>query len=457
MIKTFTMKRIKHVFALLFVLLVTCNTSDGQWKNLIGKDLSNWEQLNGTAPFKIVKGEIVGTTVLNSPNSFLCSKEKYGDFILEFDNWFDPQMNSGVQFRSESKPDYQNGRVHGYQVELDPSARAWSGGIYDEARRGWLYTLDNNPAGKKALKAGDWNHYRIEAIGNSIRTWVNGIPCADLIDGLTPTGFIALQVHSIGKEEARVGLMVKWKNIRIITSNLEKHKTPYTPVIPQVSFLDNALTEREAKEGWKLLFDGKSGNGWFNAKNKKFPEGGWDSKDGKLTVNPATKGTGGGGDIVTADKYKNFELIIDFLYTSGANSGIKYFVDTEKNNGAMASIGCEYQVLDDKLHPDAKLGNGGNRTLAGLYDLIAPKNVRDNGPEKWNRATIIVNGNKVQHWLNGQMTVEYERGTQAWKDLVATSKFKTSPGFGEVIEGRILLQDHGNVVSYKNIKIREIK
>jgi hypothetical protein len=446
------MKNLIYFFSsLLLLAFVSCAQ---QGENMIKKDLSNWEQLNGTAPFEIVDNTIVGTTVLDSPNSFLCSKEKYSDFILEFDTWFDPQMNSGVQFRSESLADYQNGRVHGYQVELDPSERAWSGGIYDEARRGWLYTLDNNPEGQKALKVGDWNHYRVEAIGNSIRTWINGVPCADLVDGLTPAGFIALQVHSIGRDSSKVGLQVKWKNIKIITTDLEKYRTPYTPVIPQVSFLDNALTERELYDGWELLFDGKSSAGWMNAKSQTFPENGWDIKDGTITVNPES---GKGGDIVTEDKYRNFELIVDFMYTPGANSGIKYFVDTESNNGALASIGCEYQVLDDRLHPDAKAGINGNRTLAGLYDLIPPKNVRDNGANKWNRATIIVNGNHVQHWLNGQLTVEYDRATPEWRELVATSKFKNSPGFGEVIDGRILLQDHGNIVSFKNIKIKEIE
>ena len=221
--------------------------------------------------------------------------------------------------------------------------------------------------------------------------------------------------------------------------------------------LDNTLTDREIKEGWKLLFDGKTSAGWMNAKSKTFPSGGWEIKDGILTINPEAKGPNSGGDIVTVNKFKNFELIVDFMYKPGANSGIKYFIDTEINNGALASIGCEYQILDDKLHADAKMGIGGNRTLAGLYDLITPKNKRDNGPDKWNRALIIVNENKVQHWLNGQMTVEYERGNEKWKELVATSKFKSSPGFGEVKEGRILLQEHGNFVSFKNIKIREIK
>ena len=220
---------------------------------------------------------------------------------------------------------------------------------------------------------------------------------------------------------------------------------------------DNTLSRKEKKEGWKLLFDGTTSSGWMNARTKLFPTSGWVIKGGALTVDPKSKTQGGGGDIVTVDKYKNFELTADFMYTTGANSGIKYFIDTESNNGALASIGCEYQVLDDRNHPDAKAGIKGNRTLAGLYDLIPPKNKIDNGADKWNTAKIIVNGNKVQHWLNGQMTVEYERGNDAWRELVATSKFKGSPGFGEVKEGRILLQDHGNVVSFKNIKIREIK
>ena len=209
--------------------------------------------------------------------------------------------------------------------------------------------------------------------------------------------------------------------------------------------------------GITLITSGNSGNGsngWMNAISKVFPSSGWLINDGTISVNPES---GKGGDIVTIEKYSNFELIVDFMYAPGANSGIKYFVDTEKEDGKFASIGCEYQVLDDRLHPDAKLGINGNRTLGGLYDLIPPKNQRDNGADRWNRAVIIVKGSHVQHWLNGQMTVEYDRGTPEWKELVATSKYKNYPWFGEATEGRILLQDHGNLVWYKNIKIREIE
>lgn len=217
----------------------------------------------------------------------------------------------------------------------------------------------------------------------------------------------------------------------------------------------NILTEKEIAEGWKLLFDGKTTSGWISAKTGKFPASGWEIKDGILSVNPDLKKEGEGGDIVTTGIYRNFELSVDFMYTLGANSGIKYFINTEAENGSLASIGCEYQILDDKNHPDAKAGFEGNRTLAGLYDLIAPINKHDNGPGIWNTAKIVVNGNKVQHWLNGYMTVEYERGTPAWRELVAKSKFKPVKGFGEAAEGRILLQDHGNKVIFRNIKIRE--
>jgi len=214
--------------------------------------------------------------------------------------------------------------------------------------------------------------------------------------------------------------------------------------------LSNKLTDKEIKDGWKLLWDGKTSTGWRSYNKPGFPATGWEMKDGIMTVMPPQQGKSG-GDIITESTFKNFELSVDFMYTPGANGGIKYFIDGKTN------VSCEYQILDDKLHPDAKLGKNGDRTLAGLYDLIPPKSKKDNGPNQWNTAKIIVKGNHVEHWLNGQMTVSYERGDAAWKALVETSKFKSSPNFGEAAEGHILLQDHGNKVSFRNIKIREIK
>ncbi|RYE47540.1 MAG: DUF1080 domain-containing protein, partial [Sphingobacteriales bacterium] len=144
----------------------TSNAQKGKWQDLFnGKDLSGWKQLNGQAKYEVINGEIVGTTVSNTPNSFLTTEKDYGDFILEVELLVDNSMNSGIQIRSLSKADVMNGRVHGYQVEIDPSDRKWSGGIYDEGRRGWLYPLDINPKGQAAFKKGDWNKYRIECIG----------------------------------------------------------------------------------------------------------------------------------------------------------------------------------------------------------------------------------------------------------------------------------------------------
>jgi len=184
-----------------------------KWEKLFdGKTLDGWIQRNGKAKYEVVDGTIVGTTVLNTPNSFLCTEKMYADFVLELEFLADPGINSGIQIRSHSYKNYKDGRVHGYQVEIDTSDRAWSGGIYDEARRGWLNDLKSNPAAQKAFKNGKWNHYRIEAVQNRIRTWVNGVPAADLTDDMTAKGFISLQVH--GSKTA--GNKIRWRNIRII-------------------------------------------------------------------------------------------------------------------------------------------------------------------------------------------------------------------------------------------------
>lgn len=221
---------------------------------------------------------------------------------------------------------------------------------------------------------------------------------------------------------------------------------------------DNTLSRKELREGWKLLWDGSSTEGWRGAKLDSFPEKGWVIEDGVLKVNKSDGGEStNGGDIVTVTKYRNFILSVDFLFTKGANSGIKYFVDTELNQGAGSAIGCEFQILDDELHPDAKLGVKGNRQLGSLYDLIPAPEDKPVRKGEWNRATIIVQGSHVEHWLNGVKLLEYERQSQMWDALVAYSKYRDWPNFGNANEGHILLQDHGDEVWFKNIKIRELK
>ncbi|MHC4912029.1 MAG: 3-keto-disaccharide hydrolase [Planctomycetota bacterium] len=208
--------------AVLIVAVVCGCTTTGQlrrvddesWEHLFdGKTLNGWIQRGGSARYFVGDGVIVGASVPNTPNSFLCTEKMYSDFVLELDFKVDTGLNSGVQIRSNSLKEYKNGRVHGYQVEIDPSDRAYSGGIYDEARRGWLNDLKDNEAARRAFKSGQWNHFRIEAVRDSIKTWINGVAAADLVDSTTKTGFIGLQVHST---ESKEPLYVRWRNIRII-------------------------------------------------------------------------------------------------------------------------------------------------------------------------------------------------------------------------------------------------
>lgn len=448
------------------VILITISlgvfAAGGKWEKLFnGKDLSGWERLNGTAEYTIVKGEIIGTSKINTPNTFLATTRTFGDFILEYEMKMDEGLNSGVQIRSESKKESDNGRVRGYQVECDDSQRGWSAGIYDEARRGWLYPMEYNQAAKKSYKRGQWNKYRVEAIGNTIRTWLNGVACANLVDDMTPSGFIALQVHSIGKDEGRAGKTICWRNIRIMTENPEANRQKMDKSVTEVSYLLNTLSDSEKADGWKLLWDGKTTEGWRGAGLATFPQKGWTIEQGMLIPNKGDNNSG--GDIVTLKKYRNFILEADFKITEGANSGIKYFIQSEP--GKPNTVGFEYQVLDDARHPDAKMGIDGNRTLGSLYDLVKANSQtfdpnqpvkRVNGVGQWNRARIEVNGTKVTHYLNGVKTVEIIKGSQSFKEAIAKSKFSKAPGFGEFEDGYILLQDHRDEVAFRNIKIKEL-
>ncbi len=421
--------------------VATAHAAD-TWVNLFdGKSFKGWNQKGGAAKYRVEDGCVVGTTVPNTPNSFMCTDREYADFILEYEFKVDPRMNSGVQIRShcfdvpyqfqwkEKTIKVAAGRVHGYQVEIDPDVkrgRMWSAGIYDEGRRGWLYPDDGEKGargmafserGRKAFKPEGWNHVRVEAIGSSIKTFLNGKPAADLQDDLTDGGFIALQVHGVGKREDV--MEVRWRNIRI-----------------------QDLSRRHAD----VLFDGKDLSAWQSASGGAVGEG-WKMVDG--TIHRADKG----GDIFSKKEYGDFILDIEWKISEGGNSGIKYRVASYGKQ----MLGPEYQVLDDDKHPDGQKREGRRKT-GGLYDFFQPNEMKVlNPPGHWNHTRIVARGTQFQHWLNGYKVLQYDTTSEDWKRELALSKFAKTEGFNTNARGRIMLQDHGDEVWYRDITVQELK
>ncbi|MEJ7766388.1 MAG: DUF1080 domain-containing protein [Chitinophagaceae bacterium] len=449
------------LMALIFTLphsTAVAQSLEGGWRNLFnGKDLTGWRELNGKHKWEVKDGIIVGTDVHGQPNGFLCTEGDYGDFILELEVSIDTLMNnSGVQFRTRSTSDYLNGRVHGYQMEIDPKPQRWSGSIYDEGgRRGWLYTTELNVPGKTAFRNNQWNKYRIECFGTTMRTWVNNVPIAHLVDAAATKGFIGLQLHANNPTDPPGGNQVRFRNIRIKTGNI---KSSPPDDIFVVNTIPNHLSWQEKTNGFSLLWNGIDSRGWRDAYKAGFPSSAWEMKDSALSVVQPRNGTAAGRHIMTEKQFGAFVLKFDFKLEKGANSGVKYFVgELVENEGTpvgSAVAALEYQIVDDSMP-----GVTGNRTLGSLADLLASQkslaSVKKTG--EWNQGMIkALPGNQVEYWLNGYKILEYKRGSAEYLDLVAKSKYKDLPGFGMARKGHILLEGRGGKVSYRSIKIKEL-
>lgn len=377
--------------------------SGGKWIDLFdGNSLEGWVQRGGEAKYTVEDGVIVGTSAPNTANSFLCTEKNYDDFLLELEFKVDPTLNSGVQVRSQSLDSYKDGRVHGYQVEIDPSTRAWSAGIYDEARRGWLYKLDQNEAARKAFKSDDWNHLRVRAVGDSLKTWINGVPAADLRDDMTPSGFIALQVHGVGKRAEP--LQVRWRNIRL---------------------------QDLGESAWVTLFDGTSLEHWEPSENPESIQ----LRDGMIVA-------GGGprthlfylGPVANHD-FKNFEFRAEVMTEPNTNSGI--FFHTEVETGRL-NKGYEAQINNTQEDPK-KTGS------LWIIEDVYESPVKDN---EWFTFNIRVLDKRIVLKVNDTVTVDYTE--------------PENPERPEGREGRVLssgtfaLQAHdpGSIAYFKNIQVK---
>ncbi|MBI5084661.1 MAG: DUF1080 domain-containing protein [Acidobacteria bacterium] len=339
-----------------------------------GKSLKGWEVCNGKASYVVEKGVIAGTTAEGSPNSFLCTTKEYGDFVLEWESKNDPELNSGVQIRSHRYAEdrtvvtfdgkknveqkQQKGRVHGYQVEIANEKSGASGGIYDEARRGWLHNIASDPAASKAFKDNEWNRYKVQAIGDRIQVWINGVPCADLTDSMDLSGFIALQVHAYkGAKPAQV----RWRNIRI--QDLGRHQ-------------------------WKPVWDGKTESGWTKQGGGRFSveDGAWHGQslpdDARIAM------------LVSQAEYKDLTIRLQFKILKG-NSG--FFVRLNKADNAA------YEVEIDEAKGTGgfwETGPGGRKWVTGPADNGAVK------AGEWNELTASLHGHRIVFHVNGAKTME---------------------------------------------------
>ncbi len=341
-----------------------------------GKTLKGWHQCNGKATYRVENREIVGRTAEGSPNSFLCSDREYGDFILEYETKTEPALNSGVQIRSHQYKSDQEvvtenkgarrvrhpaGRVHGYQVETATAESGSSGGIYDEARRGWVANISSDPTASKAFRDNEWNKYRVEARGDFIQTWVNGVPCAKLVDSMDLTGFIALQVHSFkGDKPAEV----RWRNIRI--DDLGGHE-------------------------WKRIFDGSTMKGW-----KKDGGGEWAVEGGALKgVQPG--GTTNRGFLISEDEFGDFTLRMQYKISKG-NSGVFFRM------GAPSAKEMGFEVEVDPTRDPGGLQAPGTR--GWLQHTGEPDKNPEWRPLDWNELTISAQGRRIVVHVNGKKMTE---------------------------------------------------
>lgn len=383
-------------------IVPSAGAPQGEWIDLFdGTSLDGWTRRNGSADFKVVDGTIVGTTAAGSPNSFLCSERFFGDFELEFDvKLFDDQLNSGVQIRSHSIPTHKDGRVHGYQVEVSTNGHA--GFVYDEARRGWLSTDRDDPARRSAFRSGEWNRYRVICLGPTIRTWVNGVQIAHVVDDWSPAGFLGLQVHAAAGDP-------KWR----------------------VAWRDLRIRELGDGGGFAPLFNGKDLTGWNVNENPESVR----VEDGKIVVQGKRAHVFYDGPVYQ-HAFKNFELRALVRTKPGSNSGIYFHTMLQESDWPQRG----YEVQVNNSQSDWRR-TGGLYGIDDLREALAADN-------RWFSMRVLVEGKHVTVAVDGKKVVDYVEPDDVEREANFASRL--------IDRGTFALQAHdpGSEVWYKAIEVR---
>lgn len=421
MLPNFVSKSIKR--RLLWILapvffLVGCNhgskvdVPDDRWVELMdGETLNGWTQVNGTAPYDVIDGAIRGTNVLDSPNSFLATDLVYSDFVIEFESRSIGDANSGVQFRTAPAPGSWSG-VIGYQLDIDPTERRWTGGIYHEGVHVWRHSMARNIDCQAAYNHGQWNKYRIEAVGPVIATWVNDIACSHMVGDHHETGFIALQVHSIGQDTNYLGSHTDWRGLRLLENPAQSDLWLARRNDLVEGWLENEISEIESENGWR-------------------------------SVNPAN------GATVFDVPNDSFEFVMDMQVGASAEGRLNYAL-AEKDGTCLGA----YKILDDSSLAEARsemdhMGSvPAKRASENLSEPGRPK--RFYSADRWNRVRIVVTAETIEHWLNSVKVIEYARCSPRLTSVTSVIEAPKSN------QNRLQIVTEQGVVAIRNAKFRAI-